>query len=75
MYLNLAGPASMLTKFSQHTTAVAYGCYNSKLRSRLLNDSTKKYCSTPLSNRVEMEQDPQIYELQQENFKKMLHKY
>jgi hypothetical protein len=37
-----------------------YGCYNSKLRSGLLNSSTEKYYGTPLSNKVEMDQDPQI---------------
>jgi hypothetical protein len=52
-----------------------YGCYNSKLRSGILNNFTKKYCSTPLSNRVEMDQEPLIYITQQENFKKMLGKY
>jgi UDP-N-acetylglucosamine:LPS N-acetylglucosamine transferase len=39
----------------------------------LLNNFTKKYCSTPLSNRVEMDQDRRIYtdyRTQQENFKK-----
>ena len=41
-----------------------YGCYNSKLRSMLLNDSTKKYCSTDLSNRVEIYQDARPPNLQ-----------
>jgi hypothetical protein len=35
-----------------------YGCYNSKLRSGLLNNSTTEYCGTDLSNMVEMDQDP-----------------
>ena len=26
---------------------VMYGCYNSKLRSRLLNNFARKYCGTP----------------------------
>jgi hypothetical protein len=47
-----------------------YGCYNSKLRSGLSNNSTIKYCITPLSNMVDMDQDRQIYRTQQENFKK-----
>ena len=47
-----------------------YGCYNSKLRSGLLNNSIIKYCGTDLSNIVEMDQDHQIYRTQQENFKK-----
>ena len=52
-----------------------YGCYNSKLRSGLLNNFTNKYRVTTLSNRVEMDQEPQIYTTQQENFKKILGKY
>ena len=36
----------------------------------LLNNFTKKYCGTPLSNRVEMDQDRQTYTTQQEKFKK-----
>ena len=47
-----------------------------QLRSGLLNNFMKKYHSrTPLSNRVEMDQDCQIYRTQQENFKKKLCKY
>jgi hypothetical protein len=43
---------------------------NPKLRSGLLNNSTKKYCGTDLSNMVEMDQDPKVYRTQQENLKK-----
>jgi hypothetical protein len=36
----------------------------------LLNNITTKYCGTPLSNWVEMDQDPQIYRTQLEKIKK-----
>ena len=32
------------------STMVCYGCYNPKLRSGLLNNSTKKYCGTPIKH-------------------------
>ena len=68
------------TKFSiahetQYLRCGCYGCYNTKLRSGLLNNFTKKYCRIPLSNRVQMDQDRRIYRTQQENFKKKLCKY
>jgi hypothetical protein len=51
-----------------------YGCYNSKLRSGLLNNFTKKYCGTPLSNRVEMDQDHPPAQRNKKISKKMLRK-
>ena len=47
-----------------------YGCYNSKFRSGLLNNATKKYRGVDLSKNVEMDQDHLIYTTQQENVKK-----
>jgi hypothetical protein len=40
-----------------------------------VDNFTKKYWGTPLSNRVEMDHDHPIYKMQQENSKKILHKY
>ena len=45
-----------------------YGCYNSKLRSGLLNNLTQKYYGTQPSNRVQMDQNRQTYTTHQENF-------
>ena len=50
--------------------AATFGCYNPKCRSRHLNNFTQKYYESPLSNRVEMDQDCQAYATQNENFKK-----
>ena len=65
VWLNLVS-----TKFSAR-----YSCYSSKLRSGVLNNSTKKYHGVNLSNMVEMIQDHQVYRTQQENFEKKLCKY